>query len=86
MIAALVYVLCTLTSTLCAILLFRSWRKERVGLLLWSTLCFVGLALNNVMLVIDRIVLPEVEMSVIRAAPAVIGLLLLVSALIREER
>ena len=47
----LVYVLCALTSIACAVLLLRGYFRTRVRLLLWSGLCFVGLALNNALLV-----------------------------------
>jgi Family of unknown function (DUF5985) len=51
--AEVVYILCTATSILCAVLLFRSYRASRTKLLFWSSLCFVGLALNNVLLILD---------------------------------
>lgn len=41
---AAVYILCGLTSVLCAVLLLRSYARKRVRLLLWSGLCFAGLA------------------------------------------
>ena len=46
----LVYLLCALTSLACAVLLLRGYFRTRVRLLLWSGLCFVGLALNNALL------------------------------------
>jgi hypothetical protein len=57
--AEAVYVLCMLTSLFCAFLLFRSYRAQHSRLLLWSTVCFVGLALSNALLVVDLIILPE---------------------------
>jgi hypothetical protein len=51
--AEVVYILCAATSILCAVLLFRSYRASRAKLLLWSSLCFVGLALNNILLILD---------------------------------
>jgi hypothetical protein len=51
--AEVVYILCAATSILCAMLLFRSYRESRAKLLFWSSLCFVGLALNNVLLILD---------------------------------
>ena len=77
MIAKVVFVLCALTSVACAILLARGYLKSRVKLLLWSALCFVGLALNNIMLVVDRILFPAQDLSFIRAVPGAAGLLLL---------
>lgn len=49
-VATAVYILCAVTSVLCAGLLVRSYLRSRVRLLLWSALCFVGLAVNNVLL------------------------------------
>ena len=43
---AVVYVLCFLTSAACAWLLGRSYRQNGTGLLLWSSVCFVFLALD----------------------------------------
>ena len=63
---ALVYLLCLLTSTLCAVLLTRSYRRDRSRLLLWVALGFSGLALNNLVLVIDLLLLPTVDLWVWR--------------------
>jgi hypothetical protein len=55
---AAVYILCFLTSAACAWLLGRSYRKSRTPMLLWSSVCFVFLALNNLALVLDLVVWP----------------------------
>jgi hypothetical protein len=55
--AEVVYILCAGTSILCAVLLFRSYLRSRAKLLFWSSLCFVGLALNNVLLILDLYVM-----------------------------
>jgi hypothetical protein len=55
--AEVVYILCAATSILCAVLLFRSYLGSRARLLFWSSLCFVGLALNNVLLILDLYVM-----------------------------
>lgn len=54
----IVYLLCFATSSGCAFLLARSWASGRSRLLLWSALCFSLLALNNLLVVIDLVVLP----------------------------
>jgi len=84
-IAKIVYVLCALTSVACAALLVRGYVKSRVKLLLWSSLCFVGLALNNVMLVVDRVLFPSEDLSVVRAIPGAAGLLILLFGLIWDS-
>jgi hypothetical protein len=63
---AIVYLLCLLTSAICAVLLVRGYRRNRTGLLLWSAACFALLALNNLLLVIDVLLLPDVDLSLAR--------------------
>jgi hypothetical protein len=83
--AEAVYVLCAVTSLVAAWLLLRSFVHTRVRLLLWSGLCFVGLGLNNVLLFFDKVVAPDVDLSVVRLLPALAGLMLLLGALIWER-
>ena len=80
----LVYVLCAATSTLCAILLIRGYRRSRARLLLWSSVCFIGLALNNVLLVIDVRTGPGLDLSVWRLVPAAVGAAALLYGLVWE--
>ena len=61
---AAVYVLCFLTSSACAWLLGRSYRRTRTRLLLWSSLCFFLLAGNNLLLVLDLLVLPDLSLRI----------------------
>ncbi len=84
--ATLVYALCALTSIACAALLLRGWMRSHVRLLFWSGLCFTGLALNNVILFVDVRVVPQVDLSVWRSVPALIGVALLVYGLVWEAR
>ena len=79
-----VYALCALTSILCLVLLLRGYLRRRVRLLLWSGLCFAGLALNNVLLFIDVRVIPQIDLSLWRTIPAVAGVAILLYGLIWE--
>ena len=54
-----VYTLCFLTSSACAYLLGRSYRRSGARLLLWSSLCFLFLAGNNLLLVVDLLLTAE---------------------------
>lgn len=83
--AAIIYFLCTLTALTCAYLLLRSYLRQRFRLLLWSGLCFAGLAINNMLLVLDRIFLPEIDLSLVRLLSALIALLPLLYGLVWEE-
>jgi len=62
----LVYLLCFATSTLCAWLLGRSFRRTRSRLLLWSALCFVLLAVANFVVVLDMLVFPDLDFRLVR--------------------
>jgi len=84
--AAIIYLLCTLTCLACFGFLWRAWRSSRSRLLFWSALCFAGLSLNNFLLVIDRLVLPaSVDLTTWRLVAALVAPLLLVYGLIWEE-
>jgi hypothetical protein len=82
--AEVVYLLCAVTSMFCAALLMRSYRRQRTRLLMWSTLCFVGLALNNILLFVDLVLVPELDLALIRTGTALVATVLLVIGLIWE--
>lgn len=83
--AEVVYGLCALTSILCAVLLVRGYRSSKLRLSLWCSLCFAGLALNNVLLFIDRIVVPEVDLQILRTVVALVAMLPLLFGLIWDS-
>ena len=82
--AEAVYILCALTSLVCAVLLLRAWLRSRLRLLLWSSLCFGGLAVNNLVLLFDRIILPDVDFSMMRGITALVSVAVLLFGLIWE--
>jgi hypothetical protein len=85
--AETVYLLCAVTSVACAILLFRGYRESRTNLLFWSSLCFAGLAANNVLLFLDLVLLvQEVDLSLWRSGIAVGSMMMLLFALIWESK
>ena len=63
---AAVYLLCFATSAACAFLLARSYLRTRARLLLWSAACFLLLALNNFVVVIDLLLIPEMSFRLVR--------------------
>lgn len=81
-IAELVYVLSAATSLACAVLLLRGFLQSRVRLLLWSGLCFLGLAANNALIYVDLVIIPDVDLSVWRISAALIGMMLLLYGLV----
>ena len=82
--AELVYLLCALTSIACAALLLKAYLAARSRLLLYSCLCFVGLSLNNVLLFVDLVVVPTVDLELLRTSLALFAILLLIVGLIWE--
>jgi len=80
--AGLAYILCAVTALICAWLLLRAYAASGNLMLLWSGLCFVGLTLNNAMLVADRLIFADIDLSTWRLVPALVGMVLLLYGLI----
>jgi hypothetical protein len=83
--AELIYLLCAFASTFCAVLLIRNHVRTRLRLVLFASLCFAGLALNNVLLFIDLVLVPSIDLSLLRGGVALAAMLLLVIGLVLEE-
>ena len=81
---ATVYVLCLVTSVSCAWLLGRSYARAGNRLLLWSSICFGFLALNNLVLVLDLIVWPEADLRLARLALSLAAVSSLIWAFVWE--
>lgn len=82
--ATVVFLLCSITSLICMALLWRSYRRTRARLLLWSALCFVGLAVDNILVPIDVILLPHIDLFWLRQVAALAGLGMLLYGFIWE--
>lgn len=82
---AAVYTLCFLASAACSVLLGRSYARTRARLLLWSALCFGCLALNNFVVVLDLVVLPDLDLRLPRNLLAVAGILMLLYGFIMDQ-
>jgi len=83
--AALVYMLGAFISLCCGVLLLRSYGQVKKGLLLWSGLCFIGLAISNVLIFVDLVIFPDVNLYVLRLGTAAASMLLLLYGLIWES-
>jgi len=84
--ASVVYLLCALTAIVCAWLLMQAYvARGRYRLLLWSGLCFVGLAANNLLLVADKLVLPpSIDLSMWRTGVALAAMSVLLYGLVMD--
>ena len=71
---------------LCALLLFRGWRANRTRLLFWSALCFAGLAVNNILLFLDIVIVPHIDLRLVRGSVALGSFALLIHGLIGESK
>ena len=78
--------LCLATSVLCAALLVRAYRVSRSRLLLWSAVCFVLLAINNLLVVVDVVMLQEADLTMVRQGAALAAVLVLLYGFVWEAR
>lgn len=81
----LIFGLCAFTASLCTVLLMRSYLRTRFRLLLWSSLCFAGLTANNVLLLLDKIMFSQIDLSIWRLVVALMAMLMLVVGLVLEK-
>jgi hypothetical protein len=84
--ASFVYVLSVAVGATCAALLLRAHLRGPSRLLLAAAICFAGLALNDLGLILDVFVLPDISLVAVRSLPALGGLAVLVHALVKEGR
>jgi len=85
-VAATVYALGAFSSLLCAALLLRYYSRSQQRLLLWSGLSFIGLTMTNILLFIDLIAVPDIDLHILRYCITAGSLCLLVFGLVWEER
>lgn len=80
----IVYVLCFLTSLVCAWLLGAGYRQNETKLLLWSAVCFAFLALNNLALVLDLVIWPHADLRLLRLTFSLAAIISLIWGFIWE--
>jgi len=83
--ATVVYVLGALTSLVCAVLLLRGYARGKKQLLLWSGLCFVGLAVSNSLVFLDLVVFTKLDLYPLRLGTTTLAMALLLYGLIWES-
>ena len=84
--ASAVYLLCAIMSVVCSVLLFRGFWTSGSRLLAWSAWGFAGLAVNNVLLFLDLVVIPDVNLALVRASLAAASLGVLLFGLVWESK
>jgi len=83
--ASAVYILGMLTSAACAFLLWGGYRRGNKKLLLWSSLCFAGFSITNLLVFVDLVIFPEQDLYAFRLVAAALSLGLLLYGLIWES-
>jgi hypothetical protein len=84
-VAETIYTLCILTSLACTWLLFASYGRTRYRLLFWAGSCFAVMTLNNLFLLLDKIVFPNIDFLPARLISALVAVCLLLYGLIYEK-
>jgi hypothetical protein len=79
-----VYILGLVVTFSCGVLLARAYARVRLRLLLWSAICFFGLAISNLLVFVDLVVLPDVDLYLWRLLTAAVAMLILLYGLIWE--
>ena len=82
----IIYLLCVATSLLCAYLLARAYRRGRTKLLIWSALCFTLLAVNNLVVAADVLLLPTIDLTVVRLMTSLAAVAVLLYGFIWEAQ
>lgn len=82
--AEVAYAGCAIAAALCAWLLLRAYLRSRYRLLLWGGLCFIGLTANNVLLLLDKVVFPAVDLSLFRLSIGLVAVLVFLAGLILD--
>lgn len=80
----ILFAIAVLTSLLCTILLFRGYARRRFRLLFWSATCFAGLTINNLLLFVDLVVFPGIDLRLPRLIAALAGIVVMLYAFIWE--
>ena len=83
--AELIYGSCALLSLAIATMLWRQHRRGASRLIFWTAWCFSGLALSNVLLVVDKVFVPQVDLAAIRHAVSLVSIGLLLFGLVYED-
>ncbi len=81
----IIYALCAVAAAVCAFLLLHAYHRGGYRLLLWSGLCFVGLTLNNLILVADKVLVPHIDLSLWRTSATLVAMSVLLYGLIWDS-
>ena len=82
----IVYILCALTCLGCTALLIGRYRTSRVDLLFWSAVAFLLFSVTNILLFVDLGIMgPQTDLSLLRNGSTLLGVMVLLYGLIRNN-
>lgn len=81
---ALVYSLCVVASAICAGLLLRAYFRTRTKLLLWSGAAFTCLGINNIFVLGDAVLFPDLNLLPFRYIAALAAVCIMIYGFIWE--
>jgi hypothetical protein len=79
-----IYMMCALTSAVCAYLLGASYFRTRLRLLLWAASCFTILAFSNLLLYLDLTLIISSDISILRSTISLCAVIVLLVGMIWE--
>jgi hypothetical protein len=80
--SSIIYGLCAIVAFLSAYLLLAAYRRHGHSLLLWSGICFAGFTINNILLILDKLVYLDADLSLYRTVVALGSVMVLLYGLI----
>lgn len=83
--AEAVYILGVLVTLSCGVLLTRAYLQVHKRLLLWSAVCFFGLAISNLLTFLDLVIFTHIDMYRWRLLTATAAMLVLLFGLVWER-
>ena len=80
-----IFALCLLACVVCAFLLLRGYARGGARLLLWTGACFALLSINNLMVILDIVVFPTLDLQGWRHAASLLAVSVLLIGLVWES-
>lgn len=84
--AEAIYILASATCLLCTVLLLRQWRATKLKLLFWSGVCFLTLTVANVLLFVDRVLVPHIDLIIYRLAVTLLAVVFMLYGLVTGRK
>lgn len=80
-----VYIICTAIALLSGIMLLRAYKRSKYPLLKWSAYCFLGLTITNLLVIYDKLYIPDIDILWLRLGVSLLSLSFLLYGLILKS-